>query len=239
MEASNESMVLSSDDESVLDAFAKAFQSAVANNLGAVSLTECGRHALAASIAIAALEEIGKMMLLDDLLFARSLQPRHHAATKGRLAHYDKLEAVDLYSRFLQCLSSDDPRRHEPGHKRVIAVGELRFEASKQKLSDLLGREFRFRHLHALRRRGLYSHTSGGTVRVNREAADPELTKAIVELVRCITDTLRLVLGASFEHYRNLFGACCDGAGRASRRTIQKNVAEQFTSIFDPEIEIR
>jgi hypothetical protein len=227
MSASNESPVFSWDDESMLDAFSKAFQSAVSNNLGAVSLNDCDCPALAASVAIAALEEIGKMMLLDDLLFGRSPQPQ--------LERCDKLEAVELYSRFLQCLSSDDPRRHDLGLNRVIAVAGVRFESSKQKLSDLLGGEFRFGDLYALKQRGLYSHTAAGAVRVNRESANPELTKAIIDIVRCITDTLHLLLGSSFEHYRSFFLAYCDSPVRVSQRVLRKDLVKQVTGMFDLE----
>jgi hypothetical protein len=77
--------VFSCNDES-LDAFPKTLQSTVSNNLGAASLIECGCPVQTASVAIAALEEIGKMMLVDDRSIRGSAQPRLEDSIDGPFA---------------------------------------------------------------------------------------------------------------------------------------------------------
>lgn len=231
----NEPAMSSQCEDSMLSAFAKAYESAVSNFDAAVALAEIGRHALAASIAIAALEEIGKMMLLDEVLFARRDGLREQRFRGGQQAHHEKLDALELYPQFLQRLTLDDPRRDDPGYKRMMAIACMRYDAKRQKLAQLVGPGSVFRRLDSVKQQGLYSHQAGGTVRVNRDAVDLEAGNAIVELVRCITDTLRLVLGPSFEHYRNLFHGLHEKNREAYPAMTLDDAAEIFAGVFGME----
>jgi AbiV family abortive infection protein len=218
--------------ESIVSAFSKAYESAVSNFDAAVALAEIGRSALAASIAIAALEEVGKMMLLDDVLFARRDSQRDQRIKGGRRARHVRLDALELYPQFLQRLTSDDPRHDEPGYKRMMAIASMRYDTMRQKLAELVGPGFVFRRLDSVKQQGLYSHQAGGTVKVNRDAVDLEVATAILELVRCITDTLPLVLGPSFEHYRNLFHDLHEKDREAYPGTSLEDAAEIFEGLF-------
>lgn len=62
----------SHDTETVLNAFAKAFESSLSNYEAASALAEQNHISQASSLAILSLEEVGKMMLLDGLLFAKT-----------------------------------------------------------------------------------------------------------------------------------------------------------------------
>ncbi len=91
-------MMFSPDAETVYNAFAKAFESAVANYEAALSLANHNHISQASSLAILALEEVGKMMLLDGLLFAKTGDERYKLYIQGHLSHRMKLDAVELVS---------------------------------------------------------------------------------------------------------------------------------------------
>jgi hypothetical protein len=64
-------MIFSHDTETIPNAFFKAFESALANYEAVAVLSKQGFISQATSLAILSLEEIGKMFLLDGLLFAK------------------------------------------------------------------------------------------------------------------------------------------------------------------------
>lgn len=225
--------MFSLDAHSMLDAFSKAHESAISNYDAAVALAESGRHAQATSIAIAALEEIGKMMLIDDLLFARTGGERYQRHYKdGRLAHHGKLDALELYPHFLNSLTTADPRRNEMGYKHMMATVCSHFNTKRQKLADLVREDFVFLHLGALKQQGLCSHEADRAVRANREAVNLEVAKAILALTGCITDTFRLVLGPSLEHYRILFRDLHEKGHETYLETIRGDATEIFKGVF-------
>lgn len=233
MTADNPNM-FSLDAHFMLDAFSKAYESAISNYDAAVALAESGRHAQATSIAIAALEEIGKMMLIDDLLFARTGGERYqrHYYKDGQLAHHVKLDALELYPHFLNSLTTADPRRNEMGYKHMMATVCSHFVTKRQKLVDLVREDFVFLHLGALKQQGLCSHEADRAVRANREAVDLEVSKAIVALAGCITATFRLVLGPSLDHYRILFRDLQEKGHETYLETIRGEATEIFKGVF-------
>jgi AbiV family abortive infection protein len=225
--------MFSLDAHFMLDAFSKAHESAISNYDAAVALAESGRHAQATSIAIAALEEIGKMMLIDDLLFARTGGKRYQRHYKdGQLAHHVKLDALELYPHFLNSLITADPRRNEMGYKHMMATVCSHFNTKRQKLADLFRQDFVFLHLGALKQQGLCSHEADRAVRANREAVNLEVSKAILALAGCITDAFRLVLGPSLEHYRILFRDLQEKGYETYLETIRGDATEIFKGVF-------
>lgn len=225
--------MFSLDAHFMLGAFSKAYESAISNYDAAVALAESGRHAQATSIAIAALEEIGKMMLIDDLLFARTGGKRYQRHYKdGQLAHHVKLDALELYPHFLNSLTTADPRRNEMGYKHMMATVCSHFVTKRQKLADLVREDFVFLHLGALKQQGLCSHEADRAVRANRDAVDLEVSKATLALAGCMADTLRLVLGPFLAHYRILFRDLQEKGHETYLETISGDATEIFKGVF-------
>jgi AbiV family abortive infection protein len=222
----------SQDADSVLNAFSKAYESALSNYDAAAALADQNHHAQATSLAILALEEVGKMMLLDGLLFARTGDERYKLYKKGHLSHHTKLDSVELYPLFLHYLTTVDPRRDEDRYKQTMVIVFTDLKAKRQKLTDLLGEGFVFPDLDSLKQQGFYSHETDGTVRTNREAVDPEVSKAILELTWRVTDALRFVLGQSLEHYKNLFRRLREKVDEATLNRIRYDATEIVRSVF-------
>ena len=87
--------------DTVLSAFEKAYESALANFEAASALADLNHLAALTSLTVLSLEEVGKMMLIDGLLFARTGDERYKRYPKGHLSHRMKLDALELYPLFL------------------------------------------------------------------------------------------------------------------------------------------
>jgi hypothetical protein len=220
------------DPELLLTSFFKAYQSAVTNYNAAVALTEQDYHAQAESLGIVGLEEIGKMMLIDDFLFERTDGARYQASSSSQFAHLLKLDAIELYPDFLRGLAAIDPRRNEMGYRQTMTIAGSQFAAKRQKLAGLVGENFAFSQLDCLKHQGLYSHETDGTARANEESADAEVCRAVMELVRAITDTIALVLGPSLERYKSLFFGDQDRAGVAGPGSWRDDATEIFRGVL-------
>ncbi|MCH8206619.1 MAG: AbiV family abortive infection protein [Chloroflexi bacterium] len=220
------------DSEWVLSGFSKAYTSALSNYDAAVALADQNHHAQATSIAILALEEVGKMVLLDGLLFARTGDERYKRYKKGHLLHRTKLDAIKLFPLFLFYLTSVDPRRDEDRFKQTMAIVFADWEAKRQKLADLLGENFAFSGLDTLKQQGFYSHETDGTVKANNEAIDPEVSRAILELTWRVTDSLRFVLGQSLEHYKDFFREVREKVDDASLKRTRNYATKIVKGLF-------
>lgn len=94
----------------VFQGIAAAIKQAESLHRGAKCLFESGDHALALSVAVLSLEEIGKAFLIDGLLFAKAKDEKSVAFEKGHRQHAEKLRAVEFLPMFVEKLAEADPR---------------------------------------------------------------------------------------------------------------------------------
>jgi AbiV family abortive infection protein len=223
--------------EAVLDAFTKAYESASLNYDAASALAERRFNGPATSLAVLALEEIGKMVLLDGLLFARTDDDRYKAYTKGHLSHRMKLDAVEIYPMFLHYLSLADPRYEETRYKQTIAVVMTDLKAKRQRLVDLFGESFGFQDLDALKQKGFYSHQDGAVFKSNAEGLDPEKAKAILDLTWRVIEALRFVLKNALDEYKKRFASYRSKVDQQTLLRIRQNAEAVVENMFGREDE--
>ena len=222
----------SHDTKVVVNAFTKAYESALANYEAASALAELKHLSQATSLAILALEEVGKMMLIDGLLFARTGDERYKHYKRGHLSHWMKLDALELYPLFLGYLTTVDPRQNESRYKQTMIIVFTDLKAKRQKLADLLGEQFVFHDLDILKQKCFYSHETDGILKANKDAIDPEGTKAVLELAWHVTDTLKFVLGRSLENYTALFQNLREKVDDVSLKSIRKETNKIVKNVF-------
>lgn len=227
----------SHDTQTVLDAFAKAFKSALANYEAASALAELDHISQATSLAVLSFEEVGKMILLDGLLFAKTGDERYKRYKQGHLTHWMKLDAMELYPFFLQYLTTVDPRRNEIQYKQTMLVAFTDLKTKRQKLARLLGEGFVFQDLDQLKQKGFYSHETDGVLKANNEAIDPQVAKAVLALAWRVTDSLKFVLGRSLEHYISFFNSLREKIDEVSLKSIRNEANIIVKNIFGSEIE--
>jgi AbiV family abortive infection protein len=101
-----------------------------ANDLLAASknLIEQGLHAPGLSLAVLALEEIGKMCAIDGLLFAQSDDHKAQRFGKSLRDHDTKLAALPLLPLFISNLSHVDPRRkNKQAYAKAMVISQHLF----------------------------------------------------------------------------------------------------------------
>ncbi len=188
-----------------LDAFEKSYESALANYAAAAALADLKHLSQATSLSILSLEEVGKMMLIDGLLFARIGDECYKNYKQGYLKHRMKLNAVELYPLFLHYLSTIDPRRDEARFNQTLRIAIDDLKKKRQNICEILGNNFTFSDLDALKQKGFYSHEDDRGLKSNVEAIDHNLAKAVLALSWRVTDTLKFMLNCSLEKYRESF----------------------------------
>ncbi len=216
----------------ILDAFTKAYESALSNYEAASILKEKGYFSQATSIAVLALEEVGKMMMLDGLLFARTGDERYKQYKSGHLSHRMKLDALELFPLFLHYLSTVDPRQNEKRYKQTLVVILTDLKEKRHKLSNLLRNDFVFPDIDSIKQKGFYSHESDVGFIANKDAIAPELSEAILELTWRITDTLKFVLGHSIEKYKNQFYSFREHIDEETLKRVRKESNKIVENIF-------
>ena len=216
----------------VLDAFTKAYETAQTNSEAATTLKERGLLGPATSLAVLALEEVGKMVLLDGLLFARGGDERHRRFTKGHRTHITKLDALELFPLFLAYLATIDSRESEPRYNQTMAIVQTKLKQRRQTVTDLVGDDFKLTMLDALKQKGFYSHHVGTACCSNQDGISPELADAVISLVRCIVDSLQFVLRVSFGNYRQQFFTLRSKLDEAALSEIREQAVKIVDDLF-------
>jgi AbiV family abortive infection protein len=106
-----------------------------ANDLVAASksLIDQGLHAPGLSLAVLALEEIGKLCAIDGLLFAQSNDHKSHTFGKSQRDHVTKLAALPVLPLLITNLSRVDPRRENKqayAEALVITLHQLKSDGN-------------------------------------------------------------------------------------------------------------
>jgi len=218
----------------VLDAFTKAYETALTNYDAAAALKEKGLHGPATSLAVLALEECGKMFLLDGLLFARGGDERHQRFTKGHRTHTTKLDTLELFPLFLHYLTTTDPRESEPRYKQTMVIILTELKQRRQAIADLMGDDFQLSALDALKQKGFYSHHVGTACSTNQEGISPELADAVISLAWRVVDSLRFVLRVSLDNYKQRFVTLRSKLDEASLTAIREQAVTILDDIFPP-----
>ena len=224
--------VYSHNTDAVLDAFTKAYDSALSNYEAASALANLNHIAQATSLAVLALEEVGKMILLDGLLFARTGDERYKKYKQGHLSHRTKLDALELYPLFLNYLTTVDPRRTQNPYKQSLIIVLTELKTKRQQLAALFGENFILPDLDDLKQRGFYSHEAEGNLKSNKEAIDPNVSKAVLELAWRVTDSLKFVLGEHLDNYRERFRTLREKVNEIALKRFRKEATKIVESIF-------
>jgi AbiV family abortive infection protein len=218
----------------VLDAFCKAYETAEANYRAAAALKEKGLWGPATSLAVLALEEVGKMCLIDGLLFARGGDERHRAFTKGHRMHAAKLDRLELFPLFLDYLTTIDPRQKEEvyGQTMIAVLSDLK--RRRQAVADLHGHPFLLGALDELKQKGFYSHNVGVSCFSNQEGIPQPLAEAIVALAWRVTGALQFVLGPNLDAYKQRVISLRSKMDDTKLAEIRKLVAADLETLFGP-----
>ena len=155
-----------------------------------------GFHAPALSLSVLALEEMGKLFLIDGLLYAKSDDHKSEYFQKGLRSHNIKLAAVTMISSLGVLVASSDPRfKKEDTFKIALRIGHENWKSARQKILDISG-ESDFQFLDAWKQNGFYvSLVNGNTLQQPKSAIDRSVVDAVYQFAEMSKKNLDFSLG--------------------------------------------
>jgi AbiV family abortive infection protein len=147
------------------------------------------------SLSVLAMEEVGKMMYLDGLLFARPGDYKHQKFKDGFRKHAWKLSSLDLFPFFLNTLATADPRYGEEApYNSAIAITLENLKMERLALIPWLGESCELTELDKWKQRGFYASPEGSRFGLPNEVISKEFAKAVHTLASRFTSTLDFLL---------------------------------------------
>ena len=172
-------------------------------------LIDANLHAPALSVAVLALEELGKLGAIDGLLFARPDDSKSKTHAKAGRYHPTKLDFLPLLPMLIDNLSLCDPRHMtETAHAQALAFGLNNLVADGSAVLDKLP-QHEFRDLDDFKKRGFYADANEHSYVLPRDAVDPSLAKLVQHYAWRATNVFEFVtmngnLDRYFEMARNI-----------------------------------
>jgi len=193
-----------------------------------------GNHALALSLAVLSLEEIGKLIMADGLLFARAGDERSKRFEKGLKSHKSKLDALEVFPLYIQTIATLDPRYFS--EKRFRHSMEITLRTDEKLRADLaarLGVDSTYTALDSWKQKGFYVHAGdGGSMRTPPKAIPVELAQMVVLLSRRLVGSLDFLFRDNLGRYGALAAKLRNEASDSDRRVLRESI-EALLSLED------
>lgn len=123
-------------------------------------LLDAKHHAVALSVSVLGMEEIGKMMFIDGLLFARSGDHKDENFRSGYRKHQWKLRFLDLFPMFVHSLAVVDPRYvTEDRFRLAMAISLSNLKQERARVAEGLGEGGDLTELDHWKQQGFYAGT--------------------------------------------------------------------------------
>jgi len=155
-------------------------------------LLEKNRFGLSVSVSVLSMEEIGKMFLIDGLLFSRAGDYKATAFSQGSNKHESKLLSLELFPFFVQSLANNDPRYGTYQYNTAIAITLTNFRDEYTALAEHGINTFV--ELDAWKQKGFYASENGNRIVSPDELITEGLATAVVVLARRLTTTIDFLL---------------------------------------------
>lgn len=149
---------------------------------GAKLLFDNSLHAQALSLSVLALEEFGKLICIDGLLFAHATGHKADRFAKSLKSHSQKLSAFEMFPLLLGNIASLDPRyKTEDRFKRalVISLSDLK-ERGNQVMAML--ENGAFEDLDKWKQYGFYTQPRNSTFIKPNDAVSREVAETVFML---------------------------------------------------------
>lgn len=171
---------------------------------GADLLLHGGRFPPALSLAVLALEEIGKMVHIDSLVFAKEGDERDEAFQRVFRSHPRKLEALRGFPDFLAYLATFKPKWAED-HTYVQQLRSVEVEFHRQLANvKALLRLTVLSDLDQWKQRGFYTGLNPkGNAEAPSDAIDEVKARTVVAFSGMIVEGVDWIFAMNFERYRS------------------------------------
>lgn len=166
-------------------------------------LKDRGQHAIALSLCVLALEEVGKIYLLDGLLFARPGDERSKLFERGFRSHEKKLLLLNMFPILLLYFSRFNPHfRSEPELQQKLDTTVQLYKEERQALAPWLGSESSLTALDMWKQHGFYTHFNETGRVVRPTEITEEFSAAVFRFTSRIVDGVNFVLKDGIKSYK-------------------------------------
>lgn len=162
-----------------------------------------GHNGLCLSLSVLALEEIGKLILIDGLLFAKSNDKRSKLFEKGYRDHKNKLSALDVFPLLINYLANFDSRYNkEESFKLTLLIGIDQYKKKKLALTKWIGAKCDLQNLDTWKQKGFYTHYNAEGSFVSPTEIEQDFSDAIFQLANHIVDGVNFLLKDNIIKYK-------------------------------------
>jgi len=223
-----------SDLDFVEAGFRACWQNASDLLLSAQLLLESKLMGTALSLSVLTMEEVGKIMLLDGLVFAKHSDYKDKKFRSGFSKHRSKLQFLDLFPFFVTSLGSADPRyEREVRYKRALALTVHNLKIERAALAQWIGEECDLLKLDRWKQSGFYAETGGDQFVTPRQAVPEEFARAVNTLTwRFITTIDFLLKSGNLERYFDRARRIRGKASEADHLWMEKIGSEIADELF-------
>ena len=159
-------------------------------------------HGVALSNSVLAIEELGKLLCIDGLLFARSNDEKAKSYAKALKSHSTKLSSFTLFPLLLSNIAQVDPRyKSDPRFSQALVISITDIKNRGNKVFDLLPNAS-FQDLDSLKQQGFYAQPYNNDFKSPNMAIAKEVSQEIYELAwRAVTTLDFLLKGGNLKRY--------------------------------------
>ncbi|HXF81420.1 MAG TPA: AbiV family abortive infection protein [bacterium] len=170
---------------------------------GADILLRNGHFPAALSLAVLALEEIGKMMHIDSLVFAKAGDERDAAFQAAFRSHPKKLEAINGFPYFLAYLATFKPKWAEDNvYVQQLRSVEIAFREQLTNVMKLLGLRS-LSDFDGWKQRGFYTSLNpNGVTEGPSDAIDDAKARPVVAFSGLVVESMDWIFELNFERYK-------------------------------------
>jgi len=159
--------------------------------------------ALALSVGVLSLEEVGKLLFVDGLLIAARDDYKTDTFREGQKKHRSKLWSLIRYLWALDWFASLDPQRKaNPVFLRMVHKKKVQWNEARKALAPWLGLDAALDGLDSWKQKGFYADFSGGKVTEPEDAVSTGFAGGVVGLAALTVDVLLFLFDGNLEHYR-------------------------------------
>jgi AbiV family abortive infection protein len=195
-------------------------------------------HAPALSLAVLALEELGKLYAIDGLLFARAEDHKAAAFAKSGRSHSTKLEILVTLPLLLGNLAEADPRYgKELAYNQALAISFVNLKREGNVVLGTLQTQS-LAELDMWKQRGFYSEASNSRFLAPRDAIDPALTNVVYHLAWRATTTLDFIVkGGNLDRYISRARSIRAALSEEEHQELERLGRELFVRIFQDQVD--
>ena len=182
--------------------------------------------ALALSVGVLSLEEVGKLLFVDGLLIAARDDYKTDAFREGHRKHHSKLQSLIRYLWALDWFADLDPQRKaDPVFLRTVHEKKVQWNEARKTLAPWLGQDAALDGLDSWKQKGFYTDFSGGKIAEPEDVVSTDFATRVVHLASVTVDVLLFLLGSNLEHYREKAVVMRGSLTEVDRKALQDAAA--------------